>query len=119
MASGSYDVLKVDTLERGPAMVDRGTQALHLMEMPAGTEKMMMNELGAQRKRLGADTESESRTGLSETPPPKKADDGSLAVMLRCRSESMVWLHNLLQPNGCDCNSMVAMRRIVMQLSCD
>ena len=118
MASGSYEVLKVDVLEHVPAMVDQGKRASHPMKMPAGMKKMM-NELGAQRKRLGADTESESRTRLSKTPPPKKADDGSLAVMLCCRSESMAWLHNLMEPNGCDCNSMVVVRRIAMQLSCD
>ena len=73
MASGSDEVLKVDALERGPAMVDQGTRASHPMVMPAKTKKMMMKVLGAQRKELGADRESEIADQIVRDEPPKES----------------------------------------------
>jgi len=75
MASGSYEGLKLVALERGPAMVDQGTRASHPLVMPAGRKKMMMwvKVLVAQRKKLGADTESEVADRTVRDGPPEES----------------------------------------------
>ena len=76
MVSSSYEVLKVDALERGPAMVDQGTRASHRMVVPTKTKKMMMKVLGAQRKELRADRESEITDQIVRDEPPKGKGSG-------------------------------------------
>ena len=67
MASGIYIFVKVELLERRPAMVDQAARASHPMVLPTGTNRisLVVRCLVAKRKRLGADRGERGCTRLS------------------------------------------------------